>query len=212
MSKYRWPIALLVLASALAVALLLPASAMAAKPTATGFTATGLIWIADMGDQKTGGPMGIAKGEEVDILIIDGGGWDALDGAYAGTYHNGTIRYLLPAGGETFGTFQGRLSGKFTMAAYDYTTPEPAPIGTLKGNMIGDVSGTWNVSGPGNPEGTTISDQGTWQSTTGTGVFAKVKARGTWQANLSWGEPPLPGWLSGVKTYWGKVIFAGTYQ
>lgn len=199
MNRYRWPIALLVMVSALVTALLIPASALAAKPASTPFTATGLIWIADMGGQKLNGPMGIAKGEEVDFLIGDCDEWDALNGAYAVTYHNGTIRYLPD------GTFQGRLSGKFTMMARDGT-------GTLQGNMVGEVSGTWNPSDPENPVGTTISDQGTWQSTTGTGVFAKVKARGTWEAKLDWGLPPLPGWPPGVETYSGPVIFAGTCQ
>jgi len=193
-NKYRWPIALMLLASALAVALLVPASAMAAKPSPTSFTAPGTIWIADWGDQKIKGPMGIAKGEQVDFLIGDCDGWDALDGAYAITYHNGTIRYLPD------GTFQGRLSGKFTMIATD-------EISTLEGNMVGEVSGTWNVLDPENPVGTTISDRGTWQSTAGTGVFAKVNARGTWEADLEWGE-----FQPGVWTYFGSTTFTGTYR
>jgi len=197
-NRYRWPIALMVLASALAVALLVPASALAAKPSPTSFTAPGTIWIAEWGNQKIKGPMGIAKGEQVDFLIGDRDGWDALDGAYAVTYHNGTIRYLPD------GTFQGRLSGKFVMAGFNETG---TPTGTLEGNMVGEVSGTWNPLDPTNPTGTTISDRGTWQSTKGTGVFAKVKAGGTWEADLEWGE-----FQPGVWTYFGTTTFKGTYQ
>jgi len=172
MNKYRWPIALLVLASALAVALLIPASALAAKPTS--FEASGDAWIGGPFPTWVTGRVMHAADEPVNGVITSSPDWDALLGAGLETSHDGQI-VLNPDG-----SFQGSLRGTFTLhAAGD----------TLSGNMSGKVSGAiYPVD--------YISDSGTWTSASGTGAFAKVKAGGTWDAYLIWDD----GWGTYVGT------------
>src|SRR3989337_2320741 len=164
MSKYRWPIALLVLASALAVALLVPASALAAKPTS--FEASGDAWIGGPFPTWVTGRVMHAADEPVNGAITWSPDWDALLDAGLETSHGGQI-VLNPDG-----SFRGSLRGTFTLDA--------GGGNTLSGNMSGKVSGAISPVDY-------ISDNGTWTSTAGTGDdFAKVKAGGTWEAYLEW--------------------------
>ena len=188
MNKYRWPIALLALASALAVALLIPASALAAKPTsfeASGPAAiTGAFtqWPSPPSEDPTRWRVIHAVDEPVDGAITLSPDWDALLGAGLETLHDGQI-VLNPDG-----SFHGSLHGRFTLYAAG---------GTLSGNMSGKVSGAiYPVD--------YISDSGTWTSASGTGAFAKVKAGGTWDAYLIWDD----GW----GTYVGTITIRGTYR
>ncbi len=50
-------------------------------------------------------------------------------------------------------------------------------------------------------------DQGQWESTGGTGVFANVKARGKWSADLHLGTIPN----LGIPTLIGSLTWDGKY-
>ena len=188
MNKYRWPIALMVLASALAVALLVPASALAAR--ATPFQASGTVWVVSIPDPiGAKGPLrGIFPTEEVDGLI-SASDWGALAGADFITLHTSEVTFA-PSG-----TLRGNLDGTFSMTT---------GAGVLSGNIRGAISGSWNPSDPGNPEGTYIRDRGQWEATSGAGEFEGKKAGGTWEAYLIWNAD----W----GTYVGTITIRGTYQ
>ncbi len=176
----------MVLASALAVALLIPASALAAKPTA--FEASGAAaitgpfaqWPSPPSEDPTRWRVIHAVDEPVDG-VIGTSNWVALPaGSVFTTLHDGQI-VLRPDY-----SFDGSLHGTFTLDAAG---------GTLSGNISGKVSGAiYPVD--------YISDSGTWTSTAGTGDFAKVKAGGTWDARLDWDG----------STYSGTITIRGTYR
>ena len=179
----------MVLTSALSLALLFPASAMAAKPTA--FEASGPAAItgpfAQLPSPATGDPARWrvihAVNEPVDGTI-EVSNWDALAPRSAlTTLHAGQI-VLRPEG-----YFEGSLHGAFTLYAAG---------GTLSGNMSGKVSGRAVLGDD------FISDSGTWTSTSGTGELARVKAGGTWEAYLIWND--------GLGTYAGTIAIRGTYR
>jgi hypothetical protein len=155
----------MVMVSVLVTALLLPASALAAK--ATSFEASGDAWIEGLFPTWVTGRVMHAADEPVNGVITSSPDWDALLGAGLETLHDSQI-VLNPDG-----SFHGSLHGRFTL----YATG-----GTLRGNMSGKVSGR---AVPGEDY---ISDSGTWTSTSGTGAFAKVKAGGTWDAYLIWDD------------------------
>ena len=185
MSKYRWPIALL----ALAVGLLIPASAMAAKPTSFEASGSAAItgpfaqWPSPLSEDQTLWRVIHAADEPVDG-IVETSDWDALSvGSVLTTLHDGQI-VLRPEG-----YFDGSLRGTFTLYAVG---------GTLSGNMSGRVSGR---AVPGDDY---ISDSGTWTSTSGSGDFSKVKAGGTWDAYLIWD--------AGLGTYVGTITMRGTFR
>jgi hypothetical protein len=188
MSKYRWPVALLVLASALAVGLLVPASAVAAS--ATPFQASGTVWVASIPDPiGAKGPLrGIFPAEEVDGQI-SASDWGALAGADFLTFHTSEVTF------GPNGRLQGNLIGTFSMATTE---------GVLSGDIRGAISGNWNPSDPENPEGTYILDRGQWAATSGTGVFEGKKAGGTWEAYLAWDDS--------LGTYAGTIAIRGTYK
>ena len=188
MSKYRWPIALLALASALAVALLLPASALAAK--ATPFQASGTVWVVSIPDPiGSKGPLrGIFPSEKVDG-VIGVSTWTALTDAYFVTLHTSEVTFA-PSG-----TLRGNLDGTFSMTT---------GAGVLSGNIQGAISGSWYPNDPTNPVGTYIRDRGQWEATSGTGVFEGKKAGGTWDAYLIWNAD----W----GTYVGTITIRGTYR
>ena len=192
MNKYRWPIALMVLASALAVALLIPASALAAKHTAFEASGTAAVTGAPgvdypvWGSPPSGDPTQWRVIHAIDEPVdgeITSSDWSLLPiGSLYETSHDGQIAWR--AGGY----FNGSLRGTFTI-----TNPDGD---TLSGNIWGRVSGR---AVPGDDY---ISDSGNWRATTGTGDLTGVDAGGTWEAYLEWDGT----------TYSGTITLRGTYQ
>lgn len=176
--KRKW-LCTMCITVALIMGLLTPGVALAAKPQT--FTGSGIAYIAGPYVSWQTGPVEHAVNEPVNSyggLTVTG--WPAADGSMFESLHTGLI--VL----HRDGTWQGSLHGTFALIKDDGSRLE----GNMQGKVVYD------------PVSDSIHDYGTFTSTGGTGIFAGVKARGTWEAFLYWTGD----------TYAGPIIIEGSSQ
>jgi hypothetical protein len=174
---------------ALMMAALAPATALADSgwhrqgPATTNFSGSGQIFVTSMPDPIIQGKVWRYQGEIVEGFL-DQSDWDLLAGTVFWSEHDSIVRV-----DEEYNA-AGTMRGTFTLTRPDGT-------GTLQGTFTGRIQGNLYTGD--------ITDEGTWGSTGGTGVFQGVKAWGQWSAELHFGI------VGGQPTLVGPVNWSGKY-
>jgi hypothetical protein len=176
------------LALVLMLTALMPATAAAGNdrhvPTES-FTGSGLIYVTYMPDPIIKGNVWRYQGEIVEGFLAQCD-WELLAGTVFYSDHDSTVRV------DDEGNASGVMKGDFSLTRPDGT-------GILEGSFTGSIQGNLFTGD--------IRDNGTWQSTKGTGVFEDVKASGKWSAELCLGA--VPG--TDIITLIGPVTWEGKY-
>jgi hypothetical protein len=172
---------LISLALVMILSVLTPATALAAsgQKAPNSFSGSGLIYVTYMPDPVVKGDVWQYQGEVVEGFL-DQCDWDLLAGTVFYSEHDSVVNV------DSAFNANGIMKGTFSLTRSDGS-------GVLKGTFFGKISGNLYTGD--------ISDTGTWQSTSGTGVFKNVKASGKWSAEL---------YFNG-ETLIGPVTWSGRY-
>lgn len=182
---------LISLVLALILTLITPATALAKydkwnnRSTNTNFSGSGLIYVTYMPDPIIKGKIWRYQ-DEIAEGFLDQCDWDLLAGTIFWSEHDSVVMV-----DEQYNA-KGMMKGTFSLT-------RPDGSGTLNGSFTGKIQGNLYTGD--------IMDKGTWRSTGGTGVFEKVKAWGTWSAELHYDA--IPG--TDIYTLVGPVTWGGKY-
>jgi hypothetical protein len=171
-----------------ALTALLPAAAMAKTsgwpppraPQRGDFCGSGLTYVSYMPYPDIRGKMWRYSGE-IAQGYLQSCDWDLLAGTAFWSSHDSFVLV------QRDGSAKGIMEGRFSLSR---------PDGVLEGVFEGKISGNLYTG--------FISDDGTWFSTGGSGVFEGMKAWGKWSADLSY-DPGL-GTLVGPLDWEGKYL------
>ena len=175
----------------LMLVMLAPATALARndrsghEPGSTTFAGSGLIYVTYMPDPVIKGNIWRYQGEIVEGFLSQCD-WDLLAGTVFWSDHDSTVRV------DDQGNAHGIMNGTFSLT-------RPDGSGVLEGTFNGRIQGNLYTGD--------ISDEGSWHSTGGTGVFAGVTASGKWAAGLHYAA--IPG--TDIYTLIGPVTWEGKY-
>jgi hypothetical protein len=179
------------LALVLILTMLMPGAALAKDdrckpgPAVTDFSGSGLIYVTYMPDPIIKGKTWRYNGEIAEGFLNQCD-WDLLAGTAFWSEHDSIVRV------DEQGNASGIMKGTFSLT-------RPDGSGTLEGTFTGIIRGNLFTY--------TITDDGIWVGTGGTGVFENVKAWGKWSADLSLGL--IPG--TDIYTLLGPVTWEGKY-
>jgi hypothetical protein len=168
---------------------LMPAAALARSdgkarpsPVLRDFSGSGLIYVTYMPPPEIKGKMWRYSGE-IGEGFLEQSDWDLLAGAGFWSSHDSLVQV------QKDGSARGIMKGEFRLIC-------PDGSGVLEGVFEGKITGNLFTG--------FISDDGTWLSTGGSGVFADVKAGGKWSADLAFD--------AGIGTLVGPLTWEGKYQ
>ncbi|MDD4859424.1 MAG: hypothetical protein PHR56_04390 [Dehalococcoidales bacterium] len=146
------------------------------------FTGTGLLYVTYMPAPIIKGPIWRFQGEIVEGFL-DQCDWGMLQQTFFYSEHDSVVNV------KPDGTTHGVMTGTFSMS-------RPDGSGSIEGTFTGRIRGNMYTY--------IIMDEGSWISTSGTGVFENVSAWGKWSADLSFNGMTLAGPLTWEGRYQTK--------
>jgi hypothetical protein len=152
------------------------------SPVISDFSGSGLIYVTYMPAPEKYWSLWRYSGE-IAQGFMQQCDWGLLAGAGFWSTHDSFV--LVGRDGSAFGFMRG-----------EFTLSRPDGTGVLEGVFEGRITGNLFTGD--------ISDEGTWHSDGGSGVFEKVKASGKWSADLAY-DPALG-------TLIGPMSWEGRYQ
>jgi len=156
------------------------------QSAATDFTGSGLLFVTCFPEPEIKGNIHRYH-EEIVEGFLDTCDWEPLAGTAFWSTHDSSVRV------DEQGNLEGIMRGNFTLTRLDGSVLAGTFTGRIQGNL--------------DPYTGFISDTGTWQSTSGTGVFEGVRAWGKWSTDLA------PGLIPGtdIGSFVGPVTWEGKY-